>query len=775
MAGSFIGAVKNVAKKLDIIESANTTFDPGVIPVLEEIALLDLDLAIADLKKGTFFGNRKIDIDLALNNKVIYDYIQSQTLLGAKPDANVMLDMWTTVNTAIYYKGATILYVDGNIVEIVFKDQTLTNAESVASSSEVISHIEQDLAYIAYTTETSMIQDNDGIVGQIIRAYDIVGTTSNLERITLHVDEAQGGVSIDISPTFYWGKTTSAFETLSMRTADIIKLGNDIDSIITLANRITEMLDLQSHIPEFVTNLDSLYANIAKLQAIYTNITGITTVYNDIKVGGTNYINSAATDLQLGASSKILTISADLQLGLLSKIKVVNDSIIGVNTVSASIANVNTTAINIANVNTTAASIANVNLVGGSILNVNTTAGAIANVNITATNIADVNTTALNITNVNAVGVNILNVLAVNTNAGNINAVNANKINIDLNATNIVAIQNASTNAATATTQAGISTAQAVIATAQAGIATTKANEIKAITAGTTTTGAAGTNALVTFDSVTSKFYFVVPQGIKGDRGDAFQVNSVGLLADKSLYDSQVKGFSFLAIDTAGIYFKLSNTVADWSVAAPFGKGDVGATGATGVGVVSTIRTSGTGLAGSLDTYTITYTDASTDTLTVQNGLNGVLINDATMTLISTWSSSKIVSALSFKEDITANDIKLASKSNIADIQDILTSIDATKPLSARQGSVLKGMIDNLITLVGSNDVNLDTLQEIVTFIKLNKTTLDALAVANIIGLSDALLLKADKLTTYTKTEVDTIIAGIQTKPSTAQVMAYIN
>ncbi len=53
--------------------------------------------------------------------------------------------------------------------------------------------------------------------------------------------------------------------------------------------------------------------------------------------------------------------------------------------------------------------------------------------------------------------------------------------------------------------------------------------------------------------------------------------------------------------------------------------------GEDGRGIVSLERTTGTGTAGSLDTYTITYTDNTTDTFTVYNGKNGsdYLLTDA--------------------------------------------------------------------------------------------------------------------------------------------------
>lgn len=51
--------------------------------------------------------------------------------------------------------------------------------------------------------------------------------------------------------------------------------------------------------------------------------------------------------------------------------------------------------------------------------------------------------------------------------------------------------------------------------------------------------------------------------------------------------------------------------------------GTNGTNGTDGRGIVSIERTSGTGAAGSTDTYTITYTDNTTSTFTVVNGANG--------------------------------------------------------------------------------------------------------------------------------------------------------
>ncbi|MGN0776751.1 MAG: phage baseplate protein [Candidatus Ventricola sp.] len=52
-------------------------------------------------------------------------------------------------------------------------------------------------------------------------------------------------------------------------------------------------------------------------------------------------------------------------------------------------------------------------------------------------------------------------------------------------------------------------------------------------------------------------------------------------------------------------------------------KGETGQTGDTGVGIASIERTAGDGSAGSVDTYTITYTDGTSVTYQVRNGADG--------------------------------------------------------------------------------------------------------------------------------------------------------
>lgn len=79
------------------------------------------------------------------------------------------------------------------------------------------------------------------------------------------------------------------------------------------------------------------------------------------------------------------------------------------------------------------------------------------------------------------------------------------------------------------------------------------------------------------------------PQGVQGIEGPlgppgaSFDADARDLAANRGLYDNRLKGFSFLAIDTGLLSFKLSATVGDWSAGFPFGKGERGDRGPQGV------------------------------------------------------------------------------------------------------------------------------------------------------------------------------------------------
>jgi hypothetical protein len=99
------------------------------------------------------------------------------------------------------------------------------------------------------------------------------------------------------------------------------------------------------------------------------------------------------------------------------------------------------------------------------------------------------------------------------------------------------------------------------------------------------------------------------PQGPKGDPGRSFNVDATGPLSQKSNYDNEAEGFSFLAIDVSLLYIR-NGVAGSWLDPIEFGKGEQGDAGPQGLkgdaGNAATISlgTVSTGAAGSSATIT---------------------------------------------------------------------------------------------------------------------------------------------------------------------------
>lgn len=87
-----------------------------------------------------------------------------------------------------------------------------------------------------------------------------------------------------------------------------------------------------------------------------------------------------------------------------------------------------------------------------------------------------------------------------------------------------------------------------------------------------------------------------------------------------------------------------------------------------------------------------------------------------------------------------------------SDVVDALNDTSTNKPLSANQGKVLKDLITAIQNLLASNDTDLDTIQEIVAYIKSNKTLIDNITTSKV-SVSDI---------------VDNLTSAIANKPASA-------
>ena len=136
----------------------------------------------------------------------------------------------------------------------------------------------------------------------------------------------------------------------------------------------------------------------------------------------------------------------------------------------------------------------------------------------------------------------------------------------------------------------------------------------------------------------------------------------------------------------------------------------------------------------------------------IEDTTGGKLVSVTMLTASGTPAEADVVVA--FSGIVRAEDINAITD---ADVVDNLLSQDGTKVLSAKQGNVLKGLIDTINGILASNDASLDTIQEIVDYIKANN--------ASIASLNTTMATKEDKVAGK----------GLSTEDFTSALLAKLN
>jgi len=582
-----IGVVSNVITNdgvnFKLLSEVLSTLGNATSQYLAELSGIDLGELVNDLAKGNYLGNRKLDINLALNVVGI-----TQGLIKTDPQA--AKNIWVAKGSDVTYDSATITFIDGTVTELPFLSDgvptVVTNSDGLlvqfTRNDSVAAVAKEYLIYginVYDSTTYTVTIDNTAFT------YSTTIGATRGEIVTGLTNQINGGV----------GAWTAYAEVDNIRIkADVA--GNDFLTTvdinltirvdianITAGNYPTTFLDtlLDTSFNSFT--LDSVVNTIRFYDVIGQN-SNIERIQLHSAATASNYVDKNPIYYWGATTSSLETLAMRagdiIKLGSeIDKIILLADSISQVLEIQNRIPELIDT------------------YIGGAPQGDVTIYNKLDELHAIYTDLTnlmdiyqDIRAGGNNYTN--TVAANLIGVNTIGTVASDIASV------IDVH-NNMAAVLLAPTKAA-----------EAVAAR----------DEIINITGNQVVqTLASGSTSTAYYNSTTGKFTFGIPQGAKGDKGDSFQVNAIGPVTNKGLYDAQVQGFSFLALDESKIYFKQSATSGDWSIGSPFGKG------ATGNGIATVAYTSSTGTAqgqaGETDTYTITYTDTTVDTFIVKNGI----------------------------------------------------------------------------------------------------------------------------------------------------------
>ena len=234
-SSSFIANVNLIASKFNELVRIDEKFDAEAVRLLIQLVQNSLDVNIKqiaeDLRKGSYDGYRKLDIDL-LTNFAEYDYFMSNAEKNA---------LWADESKQVYYSSIDVYFSDGTSLTKEFESD-INNHHQLYDELKNWEEFEA-----AYGDSFINISPNTPIPNhELLRIVDSSLEGSSIEKIVMHValpgkDPAYDAVFAGAkthSPEFTWMDTTSALITIANKVNNILytaeyieKLGGDIEEV----------------------------------------------------------------------------------------------------------------------------------------------------------------------------------------------------------------------------------------------------------------------------------------------------------------------------------------------------------------------------------------------------------------------------------------------------------------------------------------------------------------------------------------------------------------
>lgn len=229
-SNSFIANVNRLASKFDELTSIDKKFDAESVKLLVQLVKNALDINIKqiadDLRKGSYEGYRKLDINL-LTNFSEYDELMTDSEKNS---------LWNDPTKQVYYSSVDVIFKNGTTIHKDFNSD-INNHHQLYT--ELINWEEFTENY--GDTLVNISADTPIYNHELLRIVDSSMQGSAVESVILHValtgkDPAYDAVFAGAkshNPKFSWMDTTSALITIANRVNEVINTADYIESLGT--------------------------------------------------------------------------------------------------------------------------------------------------------------------------------------------------------------------------------------------------------------------------------------------------------------------------------------------------------------------------------------------------------------------------------------------------------------------------------------------------------------------------------------------------------------
>ena len=267
-SNSFIANVNRLVQNYDNLVNIDNKFSVEDVQLLSQLAANSLDIDIKhlanDLRKGTFNGYRKLDIDLLLNYKgynINSSIEEKENLLNSiSPIGYNKIEIYFNSGYSIIGEPEQIIYDIDNLEEYLLNWEDLQQRDSV----------QDDIAHNMWQSVETPISGH-----KFIRITDnfVADIRSDIRKIVLFVEPNSLENAKQATMEFTWLSSTSALMTLAYKADDVLDAAEFVEQInVDIDDVYRQTVDAADRAQNSADNAADALNNILDLKVTSTTL-----------------------------------------------------------------------------------------------------------------------------------------------------------------------------------------------------------------------------------------------------------------------------------------------------------------------------------------------------------------------------------------------------------------------------------------------------------------------------------------------------------------------
>ena len=244
---SFIANVNLLVRQLSLLEDVNGKFTDEDVAALTKLSTYDLETLIEDLSKGSYYGNRKLDLNLVEN------------IIGYSKDLTVeeLKTLWNTATKPVY---------DRVLVHLTTTEVITVTMTPTSDAVDIYNALINNSVLSTALEGTDIRLEDNAIMGKIVRIVDQENSVpSNLSHIVLPTTPASAITELFTSG---WYASTSSLEVVAANIANILDILVKYDEFKVFDENFKVIVDNVENLTDIADNMDALLELHAALNSI---------------------------------------------------------------------------------------------------------------------------------------------------------------------------------------------------------------------------------------------------------------------------------------------------------------------------------------------------------------------------------------------------------------------------------------------------------------------------------------------------------------------------